>query len=209
MNHYAPHCWGVFYLEKALPGLKAKYNDFLKILDCKMHYEFCNGFILEFQFKKTNFPHMAGLHKLKDIPIIQSYLGKPGFANQILSKIKKGTLTESDIKASKYFPLIQKRYDEFTLENLFSLSYSDVIIDFDIKKLPKSKLTKTKFILFEKNNKQENRHLCIAGNQTNGYYPETFFYEQSDYYIKNQTLEKIKQFQIIKTDGSIFFEDNF
>ena len=93
---------------------------------------------------------MAGLHKLKDIPIIQSYLGKPGFANQILSKIKKGTLTESDIKASKYFPLIQKRYDEFTLENLFSLSYSDVIIDFDIKKLPKSKLTKTKFILFEK-----------------------------------------------------------
>ena len=68
---------------------------------------------------------------------------------------------------------------------------------------------KTKFILFEKNNKQENRHLCIAGNQTNGYYPETFFYEQSDYYIKNQTLEKIKQFQIIKTDGSIFFEDNF
>lgn len=152
---------------------------------------------------------MAGLHKLKDINIIQTYLGKQGFANQILSKIKKGTLTESDVKASKYFPLIQKRYEEFTLENLFSLSYSDVIIDFDITKLAKSKLKNTKFILFEKNMDQENRHLCIAGNETNGFYPETFFFKSSDYYIKNQVLEKVKKFQIIKADGSIYFEDKF
>lgn len=174
-----------------------------------MHYTFYNGFILEFEFKKTNFPHMAGLHKLKDINIIQTYLGKQGFANQILSKIKKGALTEADIRTSKYFPGIQKRYEEFTLENLFSLSYSDVIIDFDITKLAKSRLKNTKFILVEKNKNQENRHLCIAGNQTGGFYPETFFFESSDYYVKNQTLEKIKQFQIIKADGSIYFEDNF
>ena len=83
-----------------------------------MHYEFCNGFLLEFQFKKTNFPHMIGLHKLKDMTAIQTYAGKAGFANQVLSKIKKGTLTEADIKTSKYFPLIQKRYEEFTLDNL-------------------------------------------------------------------------------------------
>ncbi|MBP5438163.1 MAG: hypothetical protein J6Y30_09305 [Treponema sp.] len=192
-----------------MPGLKKKLDDFLKIADCKMHYTFYNGFILEFEFKKTNFPHMAGLHKLKDINIIQTYLGKQGFANQILSKIKKGALTEADIRTSKYFPGIQKRYEEFTLENLFSLSYSDVIIDFDITKLAKSRLKNTKFILFEKNKNQENRHLCIAGNQTGGFYPETFFFESSDYYVKNQTLEKIKQFQIIKADGSIYFEDNF
>ena len=77
-----------------------------------MHYTFYNGFILEFEFKKTNFPHMAGLHKLKDINIIQTYLGKQGFANQIISKIKKGALTEADIRTSKYFPGIQKRYEE-------------------------------------------------------------------------------------------------
>ena len=192
-----------------MSGLKAKFEDFLKITDFKMHYEFCNGFLLEFQFKKTNFPHMAGLHKLKDMSLIQTYLGKQGFANQIISKIKKGSLTETDIKASKYFPLIQKRYEEFTLENLFGLSYNDVIIDFDVTKLARSKLKNTKFILFEKNINQENRHLCIAGNQSDGFYPETFFFEPSDYYIKNQVLEKIKTFQIIKADGSIYFEDSF
>ena len=56
---------------------------------------------------------------------------------------------------------------------------------------------------------QENRHLCIAENETNGFYPETFFFESSDYYIKNQVLEKVKKFQIIKADGSIYFEDKF
>ena len=192
-----------------MSGLKAKFEDFLKITDCKMHYEFCNGFLLEFQFKKTNFPHMIGLHKLKDMTAIQTYAGKAGFANQVLSKIKKGTLTEADIKTSKYFPLIQKRYEEFTLDNLFSLSYTDVIIDFDITKLEKSKLTKTKFILFEKNDKQENRHLCVAGNEKDGFYPETFFYEPSDYYLKNQVQEKTKKFQILNSDGSVYFEDEF
>ena len=192
-----------------MSGIKSKLDDFIRITNCKMHYEFYNGFILEFQFKKTNFPHMAGLHKLKDINIIQMYLGKAGFANQIISKIKKGSLTESDIKASKYYPLIKKRYEEVSAENLFSLSYSDVIIDFDITKLAKSKLTKTKFILFEKNKDNENRHLCIAGDVVNGFYPETFFFEPTDYYLKNQTLERIKKFQIINKDGSIYFEDRF
>ena len=153
-----------------MSGLKAKFDDFSKITECKMHYEFCNGFLLDFQFKKTNFPHMIGLHKLKDSGVIQAYLGKAGFANQLLSKIKKGALTEADIKSSKYFSQIKRRYEEFTLENLFSLSYTDVIINFDITKVQKSKLTKTKFILFEKNSKNENRHLCIAGNQTEGFF---------------------------------------
>ena len=108
-----------------------------------------------------------------------------------------------------FVPVIQKRYEEFTLDNLFSLSYTDVIIDFDITKLAKSKLTKTKFILFEKNDKQENRHLCVAGNEKDGFYPETFFYEPSDYYLKNQVQEKIKKFQILNSDGSVYFEDEF
>lgn len=173
-----------------------------------MHYEFCSGITLDFQFKKTNFPHMAGLHKLKDIPTIHAYLEKPGFANQIISKIKKDLLTESDIKGSKYYPQIQKRYEDFTLENLFSLSYSDVIIDFDVTKLSKSKLKNTKYILFEKDTKG-NRHLCIGGNHSEGFYPETFFFEKSDYYVKNQIREKIRKFQIIKADGTIYFEDEF
>ena len=79
-----------------MPGLRAKLNDFLKITDYTMHYEFSNGFLLDFTFQKTNFPHMIGLHKLKDINIIQKYAPKIKieifggitnykFANQILT----------------------------------------------------------------------------------------------------------------------------
>lgn len=87
---------------------------------------------------------MIGLHKLKAINIIQKYAGKSGFVNQIITKIQKGTLTETTSKTSKYFPIIQKRYEEFTLDNLFSLSYTDVIIDFDVTKLAKSKIIQNK-----------------------------------------------------------------
>lgn len=174
-----------------------------------MHYELANGLVIEFKFRKTSFVHLAGLHKLKDIPLIQTYSAKSGFASQIISKIKKGNFTEFDVKSSKYFPLIQKRYENFTLENLFSLSYTDVVVDFDISKVAKSKLVNTKYILFEKDSQNGNRQLCIANDATGGYYPETFFYEPSDYYLKNQTLEKVKKFQMVKSDGSIYFTDEF
>ena len=42
------------------------------------------------------------------------------------------------------------------------------------------KLYKTKFILYEKNSKNENRHLCIGCNKLTGFYPETFFFEPTD-----------------------------
>ena len=39
--------------------------------------------------------------------------------------------------------------------------------------------------------------------------PRGFFFEPSDYYVKNQVVEKIKKFQIIKSDGTVYFEDTF
>lgn len=145
---------GRFLFGDELEKLKQKFTDFSKITNLKMHYELQNGFLLEFQFKKSNFVHMAGLHKLKDIPLIQTYSSKPGFASQIISKIKKGTFTEADVQNG-------------------------------------------------------NRHLCIAEDSLGNYYPETFFYEASDYYLKSQSLIKVKKVQLIKSDGSIYFSDEF
>ena len=95
-----------------MSGLKAKFEDFLKITDCKMHYEFCNGFLLEFQFKKTNFPHMIGLHKLKDMTAIQTYAGKAGFANQVLSKIKKMSHKDARDKQRENFLKENSRWNQ-------------------------------------------------------------------------------------------------
>ena len=154
---------------------------------------------------------MLGLHKLKDIPLIQKFnnpLDKMVSANYLIGKIKKGDLTEKDIQKSVYYNQIQKRYIRFDTENLFGLTYTDVIVDFDVNKLANSKLTNTKYILYEA--EQEGyKQLCIAGKGSNEYYAETFFFEPSDDYIRNQKTVKVKRVQIIAPDGTIYLEDEF
>lgn len=192
-----------------MSGLRNKLNDYENITDLNLHYEFDDEFVLEFSFEKNSFPHMIGLHKLIDIPLLKKFSEKKVSANYVLSKIMNGKLTEDKIKTSKYFYKIQNRYNKFSSENLFCLTYTNVIIDFDITKLEKSKLKKTKFILFEQDHNKGYRHLCIAFNKITGFYPETFFYEKSDYYLKNQIIKKIKKVLITRKDGTIYFEDSF
>lgn len=194
-----------------MPGLQNKLEDYLRIVNFTMRYELQDNSIIQFKFSKKSFPHMLGLHKLKDIPLIQKFnnpLDKMVSANYLIGKIKKGDLTEKDIQKSVYYNQIQKRYIRFDAENLFGLTYTDVIVDFDVNKLANSKLTNTKYILYEA--EQEGyKQLCIAGKGLNEYYAETFFFESSDDYIRNQKTVKVKTVQMIAPDGTIYLEDEF
>lgn len=194
-----------------MPGLQKKLIDYMNIVGYTMHYEFESTTTLNFTFEKNSFPHMAGLHKLRDIPLIQQFNNpnnKMICAKYLISKIKKGALTENDVKNSCYYGLIEQRYHQFTSENLFSMTYTDVIIDFNVTRLVSSKLLHTKYILYEKE-KTGYRQLCIAINASGECYAETFFFEPSDNYIKGQTHEKIHKVQMIAPDGTIYFEDSF
>lgn len=51
-----------------------KFNEYKSISNYRMVYEFENEDVIE--FKKTDFPHLIGLHKLKDIPIIRQFNDK-------------------------------------------------------------------------------------------------------------------------------------
>lgn len=60
--------------------LLQKYNDYLRLKDCKAEYEFSDGTKIEVFYREENFAHLLGLHKLKDLQLIQFWLDKSNFA---------------------------------------------------------------------------------------------------------------------------------
>lgn len=195
-----------------MPGLKEKMEDYQKVVNYSMNYILDDDVEVSFTFEKNAFPHLVGLHKLVDIPIIQKFNDskeKMVNAKYIIAKIRQGKLTETDIKQSIYFKDIKERYERFNSENIFTLTYTDVIVDFDVKLLKRSKLVNTRYILFEKEN-DAYRQLCIKQNKNNNlYYAESFFYEKSDDYIKGQIHQKIKSMKVIAPNGMVYLEDKF
>ena len=105
-------------------GLLEKFNEYKSIVNYQMEYEFDNGDTIEFKLKQTDFPHLIGLHKLIDIPVIRQFNDKKNVtvsARYILSRIKKEELlTESILRKSVYFPIIEQRYEKFSKENDFN-----------------------------------------------------------------------------------------
>jgi len=189
--------------------LLEKYDEFKSIINFTIEYEFENGDILCFKLKQVDFPHLIGLHKLIDIPIIRQFNDKKNKkigAKYIIGRIKKeDKLTDDIIRNSKYFHKIQNRYEQFSKENILTLSYTDVIVDFD-SSLINSTLN-AKYILFEQKNKQGYNHLCIAEDLNCNKYTESFFYEQSDLYIRKQRTLKIRNVKIYDNKGDLYMED--
>jgi len=87
--------------------LLEKFNEYKSIVNYRVVYEFKDGNMIEFVPKQTDFPHLIGLHKLVDIPIIRQFNDKSNqtvSAKFLISKIKKETiLTDDVIKNSTYF----------------------------------------------------------------------------------------------------------
>lgn len=189
--------------------LLEKFNEYKSIINYKILYEFENGNSIEFMPKQTDFPHLIGLHKLIDIPIIRQFNDKNNqtvSAKFLISKIKKETmLTESTIKNSVNFSKIEDRYNRFSRENILSLSYTDVILDFNPSLIGSD--LKAKYVLFEEKEKGCYNHLCVAEATANKKYLESFFYEPSDLYLRNQNRIKIKNIKIFDNKGNLFLDD--
>ena len=131
--------------------LLEKFIEYKEISNYQIKYKLDNGDIIEFKLKQTDFPHLIGLHKLIDIPIIGQFndiSNTTVSAKFLISKIKKESqLTESTIKNSLYFTEIEQRYKNFSKENLLSIVYTDAIVDFNASPIA-SKL-RGEYILFE------------------------------------------------------------
>ena len=189
--------------------LLEKFNEYKDISNYRIKYTLVNGDIIDFKLKQTDFPHLIGLHKLVDIPLIGQFndASNPTVsAKFLISKIKKESqLTESIIKNSVYFPDIEQRYQNFSKENLLTLTYTDAIVNFDAS-LIGSKL-RGDYILFEDQKSQGYNYLSVAKNAQHKRYAESFFYSPADRYIRNQNIVKVSKVEIYDKDGKLYLED--
>ena len=174
-----------------------------------MEYIFEDNSAISFKLKQTDFPHLLGLHKLIDIPVIRQFNDKNNrviSAKYINSKIKKQELlTENIIKRSIYFSDIEVRFNSFSKENILTMSYTDAIVDFNASLIGSN--LKAKYILFEKK-KQGYNHLCVAEDGKGKKYAESFFHNPTDLYLRNQRIIKIKRIRIYDGSGKLYLEDS-
>lgn len=183
----------------------------MRLVNCRAVYFLENGMSIDFVYKEENFIHLLGLHKLKDIQLIQLFNDKSNRkvkTKYIISRIKKNKFTDSMVKASVFYEQIATRYENFSYNNLTTLNYTDAVIDFDAKRI-KSKL-KSDYLLFEEKASKEYNHLGIATDtKTKTRYIESFFHQPTDMYIKNQQIVKVKGFTLYTPDKEIIVTDSF
>lgn len=195
-------------MEDYLNQLLDKLNEYKSIVNYRMEYILEDDFAISFKLKQTDFPHLLGLHKLIDIPVIRQFNDKNNLvigAKYINSKIKKQELlTENSIKRSIYFPDIEVRFNSFSKENILTMSYTDAIVDFDASLIGSN--LKAKYILFEKKQQGYN-HLCVAKDGNGKMYAESFFHSPTDLYIRKQNTIRVKCIRIYDNFGAIYLED--
>lgn len=56
-----------------MDDLLQKYNDYMRLKNCRAEYLLRNGMIIGFVYQEENFIHLIGLHKLIDIQLIQLF----------------------------------------------------------------------------------------------------------------------------------------
>ena len=194
-----------------MDDLLKKYNDYIRLQKCRAEFLLSNGMIITFTYKKENFIHLLGLHKLTDIQLIQLFNDKSNKkvqTNYVISRIKKGKFTDTMVKASVFYGDIASRYENFSYDNLTTLTYTDAVVNFD-PTLIHSKI-KSDYLLFEEKANKEYNHLGIAiDSTTKNRYIETFFHQKTDMYIKGQTIVKVKSFTLYDTNNQIIVTDSF
>ena len=143
-------------------------------------------------FRASNFYHLIGLHYLTDI----AQLDRTRVNNSntsIYKKILNGRISQDLIAKSDFYHMISERISQFS--NLGDIISSKFIVDFDYTKLPKTDLL-SKYLLY----KQYENGYAILGLRydwkNNIYVPETFIFEHTDYYIKDQVSYNVVDVKI-------------
>jgi hypothetical protein len=192
-------------------ALLEKYNEYIRLKNCVAKYHLSNGMTIAFTYKEENFIHLLGLHKLIDIQLIQLFNDKNNKKIQtryIISRIKKNKFTDSMVKASVFYNDIADRYENFSYENLTTLTYTDAIINFNAS-LINSKI-KSDYLLFEEKPNHGYNHLGIAiDSKTQNSYIETFFHQATDMYIQGQQIVKVESFTLYTPDNQVIVSDSF
>lgn len=144
------------------------------LLDCELS--------ITVAFRAAYFHHLVGLQYLTDIAQVDKTRPNNS-ATGIYKKILNGKITHELIQKSAFYEKIEERIAYFV--ELGEVISSKFIIDFDYTKVPKTELM-SKYLLY----KQYENGYAILGLKYDSindvYIPETFIFNHSDYYIKEQ-----------------------
>lgn len=179
--------------------LKRLSDQYEKIIKKNYIYQIDGGIKLEIVFKKRNFPHLIGLHKLIDIPDLKKLSNKTGQADIVYRNIRNDKLTYEIISKSKHFSEIKDRIESFKEIDRI-LETSELIINFNKETLKKETKMETELksnvILYTKI-KEKYIHLCVVKSK-GSVYPESFFPRNDNNYIKGQTKRNIIKKDILE-----------
>lgn len=151
------------------------------------------GEVIDFEFKTNDLPHLLGLNKLIDIPVLLAYSNKKKSAQEIYIGIKKGEIDTEQFKNSKYFEeIFETKVSYFNSDMIINLLNSKKIIKFDPNKIKKfqTKLEKVDYMFFAiiKDEKSGYSHFGIAFiTKNNKNHPNTLFVRENNDYIEGQT----------------------
>ncbi len=152
----------------------------------------------EIKFSTSNFHHLLGLHKLKDLPRLLNLKPK-----NVYAKILSGEISAEFIEKSVHYPKIADRIKYF--EHIFDVLNKEkckIIIDFDSSKVQNCKLSDTKYILYFEILRRNYFLLTLGQARRNIIYPETIMFEPSAKYNSEQTLLDVYDIQVLTKNKS-------
>lgn len=182
--------------EKEMDELKKCVQAYEELINKNYILTLENDIKIEIPFKAHHFYHLIGLQYLTD-DIVQVRKTPTQTATSIYRSIKKEHITYDDISKSKYIGKIQDRILNFP--NIKDVLSHKIIIDFDPTKVERTSV-KAKYILY-KPYERTYLHLFLAADD-NIFYPESFIYEPSNYYISGQNLLDIKDVEILTSENN-------
>lgn len=170
--------------------LKQAALDYEQLINREYRFVLSNGQEIRVVFKRANFKHLAGLHKLKDMFWNASQRFDSG---RLMRMIKKDQITEQLLKNSHF-------YDEREEKRLMSLCQlsellvpgGNVIYPFERAKCKINISFKSDAMFFKSD--QMNCFIIFGAAQDQEgkyFYPETLFYREDDAYIEGQDVATI------------------
>ena len=162
--------------------LKKSAETYKKYVNCNCIFKLDCELYIKVEIRAKYFHHLVGLQYLKDIAQVNPKLPHNS-ATDIYKKALKGKILDESIQKSEFYNKIHNRLLHFL--DFDEVIHSKLIVDFDYTKLSKTSLL-SRYLLY----KEYEDGYAILGlkydSKNDVYIPETFIFESTDYYIKDQ-----------------------
>lgn len=187
-------------------------DDYERLVKTEVKIPLDESIVINFVFRPNHLPHLLGLNKLVDIPILLDYKNKKKTAIEIYNGIRDGSIDGEEFKTSKYYKEVyDNKIKYFSSDRIMRLIKSTEIIKFNpngIKNFT-TKLDKVDYLFFELIGKTDTGyvHFGIAfTNENNINQPNTFFVRNDDDYVNGQTIVYPNSLYLKDKDKNITFK---